>query len=44
LDGKPDGKGTTGDRLEDDVKMDPTKIVWKDADRIHLAQDRDQLL
>jgi hypothetical protein len=29
-------------RLDDNIKMYLSKIVWKEVDWLHLAQDRDQ--
>jgi hypothetical protein len=43
--GKPEGKRPVGRprrRREDSIRMDLRGIVWKCADWIHLAQDRDQ--
>jgi hypothetical protein len=43
--GKTEGKRPLGrlrSRLQDNIRMDFREIVWKGADWIHLAQERDQ--
>jgi hypothetical protein len=43
--GKPERKRPLGRprrRWEDNIRMDVREIWWKDVDRMHLAQDREQ--
>jgi hypothetical protein len=47
LGGKPEGKTLLGrPRLtqEDNIKTDLRKLEWEDADRMHLAQDKEKWL
>jgi len=42
--GKPDGKRPLGrQRWEDNIRIDVREIVWEGVDRMHVAEEKDQL-